>query len=88
MAVEDDYLDHLRESEAVMEDDDENVLSQISTKRVLEEVQHLSPAYRTVFNLYVLEGLSHQEIADSLGISVGTSKSNLAESQNEPEKGI
>lgn len=37
----------------------------------------LSPVYRAVFNMYVLEGFTHQEIADRLGISVGTSKSNL-----------
>lgn len=37
----------------------------------------LSPVYRAVFNMYVLEGFTHQEIADRLGISVGASKSNL-----------
>ncbi|HRQ50446.1 MAG TPA: sigma-70 region 4 domain-containing protein, partial [Agriterribacter sp.] len=37
-----------------------------------------SPSYRAVFNLYVIDGYSHQEIGKMLGISVGTSKSNLA----------
>ena len=41
-------------------------------------VQELSDGYRLVFNLYVFENYSHQEIADALKISVGTSKSNLS----------
>ena len=44
---------------------------------VLPLVQRLPPAYRLVFNLYVMEGYSHQEIAAELGISPGTSRSNL-----------
>lgn len=44
-------------------------------------VQFLTPAYRTVFNLYVIEGFKHEEIADMLGISSGTSKSNLAKAK-------
>jgi RNA polymerase sigma-70 factor (ECF subfamily) len=40
-------------------------------------MEKLSTAYRTVFNLYVFENYSHQEIADALNVSVGTSKSNL-----------
>jgi RNA polymerase sigma-70 factor, ECF subfamily len=47
----------------------------------LKAVQKLSPAYRTVFNLYVLEDYSHKEIAEMLGISEGTSKSNLAKAK-------
>ena len=45
---------------------------------VLPIVQQLSPKYRMVFNLYVMEGYKHHEIAEKLQISVGTSKSNLA----------
>ena len=41
-------------------------------------IQTLSPRYRMVFNLYAIEGYSHQEISESLGISIGTSKSNLS----------
>jgi RNA polymerase sigma-70 factor (ECF subfamily) len=48
------------------------------TQEILKEVQKLSPGYRTVFNLYVIEGYSHQEIGTMLGISEGTSKSQLA----------
>lgn len=48
---------------------------------VMKEIQNLSPVYRTVFNLYVLEGYTHKEIAETLGINEGTSKSNLAKAK-------
>lgn len=54
------------------------VQDQLVYKEIIELVRKLSPAYRTVFNMYVIDGYSHQEIADVLRISVGTSKSNLA----------
>lgn len=49
---------------------------------VLPIVQQLPPAYRMVFNLYVMEEYKHQEIAEMLDISIGTSKSNLARAKN------
>lgn len=49
--------------------------------QVLAAMHELSPAYRTIFNLYVFENLTHKEIADNLDISVGTSKSNLAKAK-------
>ncbi len=58
--------------------DEPSALDQLSYEEILKEVQTLTPAYRTVFNLYVLDGFAHEEIADLLGISVGTSKSNLS----------
>ncbi len=59
----------------------QNVLSGISYDEIIDMVQQLSPAYRTVFNLYVIEGFKHKEIADMLGIAVGTSKSNLSKAK-------
>ena len=44
-------------------------------------IQKLTPGYRVVFTLYVIEGLSHQDIAEKLNISIGTSKSNLAKAR-------
>jgi len=41
-------------------------------------IQELPPRYRLVFNLYVIEGYSHQEIAEEMSITQGTSKSNLS----------
>jgi RNA polymerase sigma factor (sigma-70 family) len=54
------------------------VLSQLSADDILKLIQELSPQYRLVFNLYALEGYNHKEIAELLGISEGTSKSNLS----------
>jgi RNA polymerase sigma-70 factor (ECF subfamily) len=48
---------------------------------VRDGMSQLSTAYRNVFNLYVFENYSHQEIAEKLNISVGTSKSNLAKAR-------
>ena len=44
---------------------------------LLSMIQHLPPAYRIVFNLYAVDGYSHEEIAEMTGISAGTSRSNL-----------
>ncbi|MDX2301235.1 MAG: RNA polymerase sigma factor [Microscillaceae bacterium] len=54
------------------------ILEKISGEEIIRLVQLLPPAYRMVFNLYIIEGFNHQEIANKLHISVGTSKSNLA----------
>jgi len=56
---------------------EEKILSGISYDEILEMLRKLPPAYRTVFNLHVIEGYKHEEIAAMLGVSVGTSKSNL-----------
>lgn len=50
----------------------------ISIDYLLKIIQELPDRYRLVFNLYVLDGNSHKDIADMLGINIGTSKSNLA----------
>lgn len=55
-----------------------SVLDDLGAKDILALVQELSPGYRTVFNMYVVEGYTHREIADMLGISEGTSKSQLS----------
>jgi RNA polymerase sigma-70 factor (ECF subfamily) len=56
-------------------------LDKLSYDELVRTVQTLSPAYRAVFNLFVIDGYSHEEIAQTLGISVGTSKSNLAKAR-------
>jgi RNA polymerase sigma-70 factor (ECF subfamily) len=56
----------------------ENVLDSMAEKDIIALVQQLSPGYRTVFNLYVIEGYTHKQIAEILGISEGTSKSQLS----------
>ncbi|HLK27579.1 MAG TPA: sigma-70 family RNA polymerase sigma factor [Puia sp.] len=64
----------------------ENGLDVLSYKEIIEAIRHLSPAYRTVFNLFVIEGMSHDEIASQLGISVGASKSNLSKARENLRK--
>lgn len=54
-----------------------SVYSKFAYNDLLAMVQKLSPAYRTVFNLFAVDGYSHEEIGEMLSISVGTSKSNL-----------
>lgn len=55
-----------------------SVLDDLAARDIMALVQELSPGYRTVFNMYVVEGYTHKEIADMLGISEGTSKSQLS----------
>ncbi len=57
---------------------EQDMLSQLSYQEMIRLVQTLSPAYRAVFNLYAIDGYSHEEIAEALNISVGASKSNLS----------
>lgn len=54
-----------------------NIEADLSARDILELLDHLPPGYRTVFNLYVIEGLKHHEIAEALQISINTSKSQL-----------
>jgi RNA polymerase sigma factor (sigma-70 family) len=59
----------------------ENALDKLSYDEILKAIQLLSPAYRTVFNLFVIDGMSHEEISQKLGIAEGTSKSNLSKAR-------
>lgn len=55
-------------------------------EHIIQAMQQLTPAYRTIFNLYVYENHTHIEIAEKLGISVGTSKSNFAKAKRNLKK--
>jgi len=74
------------EKENLLYEEDEDYSIPLKVGDVIKAMEELSPAYRTVFNLYVFENYSHQEIADSLNISVGTSKSNLAKARANMKK--
>lgn len=54
-----------------------DVHAELSAQEIMQLIDKLPTGYRTVFNLYVLDGLPHLEIAEMLGISVNTSKSQL-----------
>jgi RNA polymerase sigma-70 factor (ECF subfamily) len=68
----------LVDGHAEMENGEEVFPSISPEEDMLPIIQELPPAYRMVFNLYVMEEYKHHEIAELLGISIGTSKSNLA----------
>jgi RNA polymerase sigma factor (sigma-70 family) len=84
-------IDHLRRKKQVpvhlddisieVESPQVSAGSQLNYKELLGLIGRLSPAYRMVFNLFVIDGYSHDEIGAMLGISTGTSKSNLAKAR-------
>lgn len=67
-------------------DKTETAEEKMSYKEIIEAVRELSPMYRTVFNLFVIEGMTHEEISAQLGIGVGTSKSNLFKARESLKK--
>ena len=58
-----------------------DVISELSAKEILKSLRLLTPAYRSVFNLYVMEGYSHREIGEMLNITESTSRSNLVKAR-------
>jgi RNA polymerase sigma factor (sigma-70 family) len=62
----------------IYEDKDNEIDFDITMKEILALIQKLPERYRMVFNLYVFEEMSHKEIAATLGITEGTSKSDLS----------
>lgn len=73
------YLQPVTEKEEnTIEGKSLSALDDLAEKDILELIRQLSPGYRTVFNMYVIEGYTHKEIGDMLGISEGTSKSQLS----------
>jgi RNA polymerase sigma factor (sigma-70 family) len=80
-----------------MEDRSQTSDQTVLYKELVMEIKKLPPSYRAVFNLYVIDGYTHQEISDQLHIAVGTSKSNLSKArvllqkyiqQNEQQRGV
>ena len=59
----------------------DDIVGQLSAKELMGMIQKLPPRYQMVFNLYVFEGLKHREIAEKMGITEGTSKSNLSDAR-------
>ena len=60
---------------------DPDAVSKLTQQEILAAVQDLSPAYRAVFNLYVIDGYSHKEIGEILGVTESTSRSNLVKAR-------
>lgn len=61
----------------IEEEDGFNIVSELTVQEIMKVVEELPVGYRTVFNLFVLEGYKHHEIAEALQISINTSKSQL-----------
>ncbi len=73
------YLQPITEQEeSTIEGKYISVLDHLAEKDIVQLIQKLSPGYRTVFNMYVIEGYTHKQIAEALRISEGTSKSQLS----------
>jgi RNA polymerase sigma-70 factor (ECF subfamily) len=79
LSQSEDLLDVNVQMEEEEEEVDERM--ELNMKDVITAMQDLSPGYKAVFNLYVMENMTHREIAVELGISEGTSKSNLAKAK-------
>jgi len=76
-----DYQEDIEtQSNLVMEQED--AYDKLGAKEITAIIQALPDGYRVVFNLYVVEGYKHREIADMLGISENTSKSQLRKAKS------
>jgi len=80
------FFAEIEESHFEMQDIDGTTIDKMSYKEIMALVQGLSPVYKTIFNLFVIEGFRHEEIARLLNISVGTSKSNLSKAKANIQK--
>lgn len=76
-----DELDPTYQAHANEQTDDK-----LNEAEILQLLHHLPPGYRTVFNLYAIEGYGHEEIADMLQISINTSKSQLLKARRMLQK--
>lgn len=74
--------------EARYHDAGHDVVSLMSEAEILKLVQGLPDGYRTIFNLYAIEGYNHREIGDLLGISEGTSKSQFARARQTLQESV
>ncbi|MGY8928242.1 MAG: RNA polymerase sigma factor [Flavobacteriales bacterium] len=79
LGVEESFDSFVEEDAHISDDDDDDM--NFTVHDVQAAMAQLSPMYRMVFNLHVFDNLAHKEISDELGISVGTSKSNLAKAR-------
>jgi RNA polymerase sigma factor (sigma-70 family) len=76
------HLFHEEAEQARLPEVSAGVIEELSYHELIALVQKLSPGYRAVFNLYAIDGYTHDEIAKILNISSGTSKSNLMKARN------
>lgn len=77
--VDSEYVE--ANAEDIKEDEDADDYKGISPAEVMEAVQKLTPVYRAIFNMYVVDGFTHKQIAEQMGITEGTSKSNYSKAK-------
>jgi RNA polymerase sigma-70 factor (ECF subfamily) len=77
---------YMPENLEIPENNQATPVDHLSYKELIQATRLLSPSYRQVFNMYVIDGLNHEEIARELGISAGTSKSNLSKAREKMKK--
>lgn len=75
------YTDEVEHYETIIFTSGASALEDLQYQDLLAMIGRLPPAYRAVFNLFALDGYSHEEIASQLHISVGASKSNLSKAR-------
>lgn len=80
-SIDDDARFKNLEEDVPFDAEENETETKLKAEQAIKAISELSPAYRTVFNLYVMEGYTHKEIAEYLNISEGTSKSNLAKAK-------
>ncbi len=85
---ESDNEDYLLGSTEQEENEENELLISIGRENLVKAIQNLTPMYRAVFNLSVVEGYTHMEIAEILEVSEGTSKSNLFKAKKKLRKDI
>ncbi len=76
------------DSTAELAQPDNSIISELSAKELMEMIQELATGFRTVFNLYAIEGYSHREIAEMLNISESTSRSQYVRAKQLLQKRI
>ncbi len=80
--------DYLLGGSDAEEEEENKLLASIGRDNLLKAIQELTPVYRAVFNMHVIEGYTHAEIAEYLNVSEGTSKSNLFKAKKKLKKEI
>ena len=78
----------VEEFENQIEYGDATILEKITADDLMKCISKLSDGYRTVFNLYAIEGYNHAEIADMLGISENTSRSQFMRARKILQKNV
>lgn len=81
-----DFTADIEKSIIYLPAEEASAYDMISYDEIINAIRELSPAYRTVLNLFVVDGFSHEEISNQLGIAIGTSKSNLSKARVQLQK--